>query len=78
MAKQKNKNKPIKKYFWIPFSLSLVILLVGIVMTITKQTDLAKFGGKHSYTNYTLTGPGVIALGITLIGLMLYSKKYLK
>lgn len=75
----KKEYKPFKKHFWIPFSLVLLILVTGIIMTATNQTDLAKFGGRGSHThNFTLTGPGVIFLGILLTVFMLYYKKHIK
>lgn len=74
-----NENyKPFKKHFWVPFSLALVILVAGIIMTLTNQTDLARYSGRGTGSNYTLTGPGVICLGTLLAGFMLYYKKYIK
>lgn len=74
----KKEYRPFKKHFWIPFSLVLLILVAGIIMTLTNQVDIGKARGRSSSNDFVLTGPGVIILGSVLSIFMLYFKKYIK
>lgn len=72
-------NKPFKHHFWIPFSLALLILLAGIIMTITGQNNLGYFAGRGSgRQDFVLTGPATISFGAVLALTLLYLKKFFR
>jgi hypothetical protein len=48
-------------------------------MTILDRTDVGRYSAKGSGTHdFTLTGPGVIVLGVIVLILILYYRKELK
>lgn len=79
MRKSKKQNyTPLKKHFWIPFLLSVFIIVIGIVMAIMNSTDNTAYYGK-SNKHFELTGYGAITLGILLASFfIIYRFKYMK
>lgn len=76
---KKRDYRPFRKHFFIPFSLSIVIIIIGVLMTLTNKTDLGYFEGRLSNRqDFVLTGPSVIGLGVLVALALLYYKKYLK
>jgi uncharacterized membrane protein len=79
MTKKRREYIPFKAHFRIPFILSLLIVIAGIIMTLTNQTDLGYFKGRGSgREDFILTGPATIFFGLILATTLLYIKKYLK
>jgi hypothetical protein len=70
----KKKLPPFKKHILIPLGLSVFIVVAGIVMTLTDQAGIGReratrIGQEFVHvnsSNYTITGPGVIGLGLVL------------
>ncbi len=79
MSRERQKYKPFKAHFMIPFILSLTIIIAGIIMTLTDQTDLGYFKGRGSIRqDFVVTGPSVIIFGALLATILLYLKRFLK
>ena len=78
MIRKKKEYTPFKKHFYIPFSLALVIILAGIIMTLTNQSDTGYWAGRGGHRHgFILTGPDTIILGVVVAAILLWSKKYL-
>ena len=69
-----------KRYFYLPFFLLLAIIVVGIIMMLTDQTETGYYRGRIGNGHYfELTGQGIIWLGgVLLIGLLWFRIKYMK
>lgn len=76
---KKKEYTPFKKHFWIPFILALTIILLGVIMTLTNQSDLAYFKGRGANRqNFVMTGPSVIIFGAIIATLLFYLRKFFK
>ncbi len=70
---------PFKKHFWIPFGLSLLIIVAGVIMLLTDQQEIGTIHRtrNRSQTIY-VTGPSTIALGTGLCIVLLSIRKWFK
>ena len=71
-----SKYKDFKHHFWIPFGLALVIIVAGVIMTLTGQKSTGHIPGKQSgFQDFLLTGPAAIAIGVIVAIWLLFQKK---